>query len=63
MVTLNYKTNNPRWGIRGVEFQNWESYSFTLGYLSNPTHYVNFHPNSPNADISVHIEGNNEQGA
>lgn len=63
MVTLNYKTNNPRWGIRGVEFQNWESYSFTLGYLSNPTHYVNFHPSSPNADISVHIEGNNEQGA
>lgn len=63
MVTLNYKTNNPRWGIRGVEFQNWESYSFTLGYLSNPKHYVNFHPISPNADISVHIEGNNEQGA
>lgn len=63
MVTLNYKTNNPRWGKCGIEFQNWESYSFTLGYLSNPEHYVNFQPNSPNADISVHVEGNNEQGA
>lgn len=63
MVTLNYKTNNPRQGIRGVEFQNWESYSFTLGYLSNPEHYYNLYPNSPRAQISVHIEGNNEQGA
>ena len=63
MVTLNYKTNNPRWGTRGIKFQNWENYSFTLGYLSNPEHYVNFRPNSPNADISVHVESNNEQGA
>ena len=45
MVTLNYKTNNPRWGIRVVEFQNWESYNLTLGYLTNPKNYLNFHPN------------------
>lgn len=63
MVILNYKTNNPRWGISGLEFQNWESYSFTLGYLSNPNHYYKLYPNSPRADISLHIEGNNEQGA
>ena len=63
MVKLNYKTNNPRWGLTGIEFQSWESYSFTLGYLSNHKHYVNLHPVSPQADISVHIEGNNEQGA
>lgn len=63
MIKLNYKTNNPRWGLCGLEFQSWESYSFTLGYLSNPEHYVNVRPVSLNADISLHIEGNNEQGA
>lgn len=63
MVKLNYKTDNPRWGLSGVEFQDWESYSFTLGYLSNPAHYKNLHQNSPRANISIHIEGNNEQGA
>ena len=60
MVKLNYKTNNPRWGIRGLEFKDWESYSFTLGYLSNPEHYINSSPASQQADISVHIEGNDE---
>lgn len=63
MVKLDYRTNNPRWGLTGIKFENWESYSFTLGYLSNPAHYDNKHPYAPNANISVHIEGNNEQGA
>jgi len=44
MVKLDYRTNNPRWGLRGMKFENWESYSFTLGYLSNPNHYNNKHP-------------------
>lgn len=63
MVKLDYRTNNPRWGLRGMKFENWESYSFTLGYLSNPNHYNNKHPYAHNANISIHIEGNNEQGA
>lgn len=63
MVTLDYRTNNPRWGWSGIKFENWESYSFTLGYLSNPDHYKNKYPYAHNANISVHIEGNNEQGA
>lgn len=63
MITLDYRTNNPRWGLRGIVFQSWESYSYTLGYLSNPNHYVNIVPRHRNADISLHIEGNNEQGA
>lgn len=63
MVKLDYRTNNPRWGWKGVKFDNWESYSFTLGYLSNLAHYDNQHPYARNANISVHIEGNNEQGA
>lgn len=63
MITLDYRTNNPRWGLRGIVFQSWESYSYTLGYLSNPNHYINIVPHQRNADISLHIEGNNEQGA
>lgn len=63
MVKLDYRTNNPRWGLRGMKFENWESYSFTLGYLSNPNHYNNKHPYAHNANISIHIERNNEQGA
>lgn len=63
MITLNYKTNNPRWGLSGIEFQNWESYSFILGYLSNPEHYRNLNKNSLRANVSVHIEKNDRQGA
>lgn len=63
MVKLDYRTNNPRWGLRGIRFDNLESYSFTLGYLSNLDHYNNEHPYARNANISVHIEGNNKQGS
>lgn len=63
MVKLDYRTNNPRWGLKGVKFDSWESYSFTLGYLSNPDHYDNLNSYSRYANISLHIEGNNEQGA
>lgn len=38
-------------------------YTYILGYLSNPAHYKNLNPYGANAKISVHIEGNNEQGA
>ncbi len=63
MVKLDYRTNNPRWGLKGIVFDTWESYSLTLGYLSNPDHYNNLNPYSRYANISLHIEGNNEQGA
>ena len=62
MITLNYKTRNPRWGLSGIEFQNWENYSFVLGYLSNLEHYINFNKRSSRAYISVHIEINDRQG-
>ncbi len=63
MVKLDYKTNNLRWGLSGIEFKNWKNYSFTLGYLSNPAHYNNLNPGSFYANISLHIEKNNKQGA
>ncbi len=63
MICLDYQTYNARWGLRGMKFQNWQSFSFTLGYLSNIAHYTNVQPAYKNASISIHIEGNNEQGA
>lgn len=62
MIQLDYQTNNRRWGITGLKFSSWESYSFILGYLSNKDHYVNIQ-NNLNEGISIHIEGNNNQGA
>ncbi len=62
MVTLDYRTNNPRWGLRGIEFSNWQSYAFTIGYLSNPAHNTEL-SNSHNSDISIRIERNDKQGA
>lgn len=59
MVQLDYQTDNPRWGWSGVCFQDWISYSRTLGYLSNRDHYKNI----CGGDISLRIEGNDEQGA
>lgn len=63
MIKLNYMTKNPRWGFTGIEFDSLESYSLALGYLSNPEHYRNLHPSSLYANISLHVESNNEQGA
>lgn len=61
MIQLDYQTNNPKWGLSGVKFNDWESYAFTLGYLSNPAHHKHLYPNSSNANISIHIEKNNMQ--
>lgn len=62
MVQLDYQTNNPRWGISGIKFSSWQSYSFALGYLSNPAHNYELN-NSISADISMRIERNDKQGA
>lgn len=62
MVQLDYQTINPRWGLRGIKFSNWQNYSFILGYLSNPAHNYELH-HSLSADISMRIERNDKQGA
>ena len=62
MVQLDYQTNNPRWGLSGIKFSSWQSYSFVLGYLSNPAHNYELN-NSISADISMRIERNDKQGA
>lgn len=62
MVQLDYQTDNPRWGVRGIKFSSWQSYSFVLGYLSNPAHNEEL-SRSHSADISMRIERNDKQGA
>ena len=58
MITLNYQTKNPRWGWSGIQFSDWKSYAFSLGYLANIDHYT-----INNGLIEVKIEQNDLQGA
>lgn len=63
MVQLDYQTLNPRWGLSGIVFSSWQSYSFVLGYLSNAAHNFELNSGFPSADISMRIERNDKQGA
>ena len=60
MITLDYRTDNPRWGISGIVYTSWESFAFSLGYLANEIHYRNI---GGLGIIELHFEGNDEQGA
>lgn len=69
MVNLDYRTNNPNWGLKGIYFNNLYEYIKTLGFLSNIRHYINA-PITLNQSvtyfdksISIHVEGNNIDGA
>ena len=69
MVNLDYRTNNPRWGLKGIYFNNLYEYIKTLGFLSNIRHYINV-PITLNQivtyfdnSVSMHVEGNNIDGA
>lgn len=55
MIKLDYRTNNPRHGKSGINFDNWEEYVLVLGFLSNPEHYK--------GTIKIVIEQNNNDGA
>ncbi|WP_274969663.1 hypothetical protein [Lachnoanaerobaculum orale] len=65
MLTLDFRTNNPRWGIRGIIFSDLCEYTKTLGFLSNIRHYKGHGDNSKyfNNSISIHVEHNNTDGA
>lgn len=66
MIKLDYRTNNPRWGLSGVYFEDWNEYSFMLGFLSNIRHFTVYDKeNVTNFDktISIHIERNSIDGA
>lgn len=60
MITLNYRTDNPRWRISGIEYSSWDNFAFALGYLANEIHYRNLNNNGL---IELHFERNDEQGA
>lgn len=60
MITLDYRTDNPRWGISGIEYNSWEEFAFALGYLANKVHYRNI---TRSGLIELHFESNDAQGA
>lgn len=65
MIELDFTTDNPRWGISGILFQDKKEYSKTLGFLTNIRHYISYGNNITYFDnsISIHIEGNYIDGA
>ena len=60
MIQLDYRTNNPRWGLSGIAYRSWENFAFALGYLANTIHYRNINNNGL---IELHFERNDKQGA
>lgn len=60
MITLDYRTDNPRWGLSGITYSSWESFAFALGYLANELHYRNINNSGL---IDLHFESNDAQGA
>ena len=45
MITLDYRTDNPRWGTSGIKYSTWGDFAFALGYLANEIHYRNKYSN------------------
>lgn len=66
-MRLDYRTDNPRWGLSGIVFPDYENFSLTLGFLSNIRHYIEVHVSEPfsrwDNSIRIVIERNNDQGA
>lgn len=60
MITLDYRTDNPRWGLSGIRYSSWEEFAFALGYLANELHYRNINNSGL---IDLHFESNDAQGA
>lgn len=55
MIKLEYPVQNLRWGPNNLNFETWEEYWKTLGYLSNP----NIHrQNNISANIDIMYERN-----
>ena len=65
MIQLDYRTNNPRWGLSGVIFNNWNSYARTIGFLCNIEHYIKNNINRTifSRSIEIHREANHTDGA
>lgn len=60
MITLDYRTDNPHWGLLGIRYSSWEAFAFALGYLANELHYRNINNSGL---IDLHFESNDAQGA
>jgi len=65
MINLDYQTDNPRWGWTGMKFTDWNSFAFTLGFLSSIRHFQGYGRGKTIWDDSILIraEQNDRQGA
>lgn len=65
-MRIDFRTNNPRWGVSGISFETLEEYVYILGFLTNNRHYQSYN-GSPYSNydrsIEIQIEGNYVDGA
>ena len=41
-MRIDFRTNNPRWGVSGISFATLEEYVYVLGFLTNIRHYQGY---------------------
>ncbi|MBO6256536.1 hypothetical protein J6N69_00675 [bacterium] len=67
MARLDYRRNNARRrGVGGLNFQNWQDFSYILGFLSNINHFRRQSSNGVSSfsnSIEICVEQNDENGA
>lgn len=61
MIALNYPSKNKIWINSGVFFENWDEFSFALGFLCNKNNYKSNNKNS--GHIAIQYEANDLNGA
>ncbi|RKV98496.1 MAG: hypothetical protein D8H99_21215 [Streptococcus sp.] len=65
-MRIDFRTNNPRWGVSGISFATLEEYVYVLGFLTNIRHYQGYNGlpySNYDRSIEIRIEGNYVDGA
>ena len=65
-MRIDFRTNNPRWGVSGLSFATLEEYVYVLGFLANSRHYQSYNGlpcSNYDKAIEIEIEGNYVDGA
>ncbi|RSJ09663.1 hypothetical protein D8824_05015 [Streptococcus intermedius] len=65
-MRIDFRTNNPRWGLSGLSFIDLEEYAYELGFLTNIRHYKSYsglNYSDYDESIEIQIEGNYVDGA
>lgn len=65
-MRIDFRTNNPRWGVSGLSFATLEEYVYVLGFLANSRHYQSYNGlpcSNYDKAIEIKIEANYVDGA